>query len=273
MSITVASVGDMVRSWRELRHLSQLDLAVEAEVSQKHLSFIESGRSAPSREMVLHLAEQLDVPLRERNAMLLAAGFAPVFRDRPWNDPALAHARASIEQLLKAHEPYPALTFDRHWDILSANQAVWSLLGMVDPDLLKPPVNVLRISLHPGGLAPQIVNFTEWRGHLLDRLRRQLRITRDPALHELLQELTDYHTAPARPLPGAPLHSSADEIAIPLRLNTSGAVLSFLSTVTVFGTPVEITLSEFTLETFYPADSETAAALLSSRTDSGSAIK
>ena len=278
MSITVASVGDMVRSWRELRHLSQLDLAVEADVSQKHLSFIESGRSVPSREMVLHLAQQLDVPLRERNAMLLAAGFAPVFQDRPWNDPALGHARASIERLLKAQEPYPALTFDRHWNILSANQAVWSLLGMVDPDLLKAPANVLRISLHPGGLAPQILNFTEWRGHLLDRLRRQLRITRDPALHELLQELMGYpiepaRLDPARQAPGTPQHSSADEIAIPLRLNTGRGVLSFLSTVTVFGTPVEITLSEFTLEAFYPADSETAAALLSSRTESGSAIK
>jgi len=264
MSRTVASVGDLVRSWRELRHLSQLDLAVEAEVSQKHLSFIESGRSTPSREMVLHLAEQLDVPLRERNTMLLAAVFAPVFRDRPWNDPALARARASIEQLLKAHEPYPALTFDRHWNVLSANQAVWSLLGTVDPSLLKPPVNILRISLHPGGLAPQIVNFSEWRGHLLDRLRRQLRITRDSALNELLQELTGYPTDPAREPAGGTQHSPMDEIAIPLRLNTHGGVLSFLSTVTVFGTPVEITLSEFTLESFYPADSETAAALLSS---------
>ena len=259
MSNTVASVGDLVRSWRELRHLSQLDLAVEAEVSQKHLSFIESGRSAPSREMVLHLAEQLNVPLRERNAMLLAAGFAPVFRDRPWNDPALAQARASVERLLRAHEPYPALTFDRHWNILSANQAVWSLLGTVAPELLTPPANVLRISLHPAGLAPQIANFIEWRGHLLDRLRRQLRITRDPALQELWRELTGYSTAPA----GAPQHSPVDEIAIPLRLNTPAGVLSFLSTVTVFGTPVEITLSEFTLEAFYPADPETAAALLS----------
>jgi transcriptional regulator with XRE-family HTH domain len=169
MSATVASVGEMVRSWRELRRLSQLDLAVEAEVSQKHLSFIESGRSTPSREMVLHLAEQLDVPLRERNTMLLAAGFAPVFRDRPWDDPALGRARASVERLLTAHEPYPALTFDRHWNVLSANQAVWSLLGTVDPGLLKPPANILRISLHPAGLAPQIVNITEWRGHLLDR--------------------------------------------------------------------------------------------------------
>ena len=268
----------MVRSWRELRRLSQLDLAVEAEVSQKHLSFIESGRSTPSREMVLHLAEQLDVPLRERNTMLLAAGFAPVFRDRPWDDPALGRARASVERLLTAHEPYPALTFDRHWNVLSANQAVWSLLGTVDPGLLKPPANILRISLHPAGLAPQIVNITEWRGHLLDRLRRQLRITHDPALHELLKELTSYHSEPARALSGAPHHTPGDEIAIPLRLNTPTGVLSFLSTVTVFGTPVEITLSEFTLEAFYPADSETSAALLSPgnhqpvRTDSASAI-
>jgi transcriptional regulator with XRE-family HTH domain len=263
MSGTAASVGDMVRSWRELRRLSQLDLALEAEVSQKHLSFIESGRSTPSREMVLHLAEQLDVPLRERNSMLLAAGFAPVFRDRPWDDPALGRARASVERILTAHEPYPALTFDRHWNLLSANQAVRSLLGSVDPGLLKPPANILRISLHPAGLAPQIVNLSEWRGHLLDRLRRQLRITRDPVLHALLKELTGYHSEPAPDHTGGPHHSPADEIAIPLRLNTPAGVLSFLSTVTVFGTPVEITLSEFTLEAFYPADSETAAALLS----------
>ena len=259
MSATVASVGDMVRSWRELRRLSQLDLAVEAEVSQKHLSFIESGRSTPSREMVLLLADHLDVPLRERNTMLLAAGFAPVFRDRPWDDPALGRARASVERILAAHEPYPALTFDRHWNLLSANRAVWPLLGTVDPGLLKPPANILRISLHPEGLAPQIANLAEWRGHLLDRLRRQLRITHDPALHELLKELTGYHSDPAR----GTHESAVDEIAIPLRLNTPAGVLSFLSTVTVFGTPVEITLSEFTLEAFYPADAATSAALLS----------
>jgi transcriptional regulator with XRE-family HTH domain len=258
MSGTVASVGNMVRSWRELRRLSQLDLALEAEVSQKHLSFIESGRSAPSREMVLHLAEHLDVPLRERNTMLLAAGFAPVFRDRPWDDPALGQARASVERILTAHEPYPALTFDRHWNLLSANQAVWPLLTTVDPELLNPPANILRISLHPAGLAPQIVNLAEWRGHLLDRLRRQLRITHDPALQELLKELTSYPIEPAH----GPHQSPGDEIAIPLVLNTPAGVLSFLSTVTVFGTPVEITLSEFTLEAFYPADAETSAALL-----------
>jgi transcriptional regulator with XRE-family HTH domain len=263
MSATGASIGDMVRSWRELRRLSQLDLALEAEVSQKHLSFIESGRSAPSRDMVLHLAEHLDVPLRERNTMLLAAGFAPVFRDRPWDDPALERARASVERILSAHEPYPALTFDRHWNLLSANQAVWPLLETVDSGLLKPPANILRISLHPAGLAPQIVNLAEWRGHLLDRVRRQLRITHDPALHELLKELTAYDSDPARAVTGEPHHLPADEPAIPLRLNTPAGVLSFLSTVTVFGTAAEITLSEFTLEAFYPADAKTSAALLS----------
>jgi len=258
MSQTVASIGDLVRTWREQRHLSQLDLAVEADISQKHLSFIESGRSAPSRDMVLLLAEHLDVPLRERNAMLLAAGFAPVFRDRPLNDPALARAMASIDRLLKAHEPYPALTVDRHWNMVAANAAVAPLLVAVDPELMKPPVNVLRASLHPRGLAPLIVNLPEWRGHLLDRLKRQWRITRDPALDRLLRELTHYPTGlPAARSPTG----STDEIAVPLRLRTQRGTLSFLSTVTVFGTPVEITLSELTLEAFYPADPETLAIL------------
>jgi transcriptional regulator with XRE-family HTH domain len=259
MSQTVAFIGDLVRTWREQRHLSQLDLAVEADISQKHLSFIESGRSAPSRDMVLLLAEHLDVPLRERNAMLLAAGFAPVFRDRPLNDPALARAMASIDRLLKAHEPYPALTVDRHWNMVAANAAVAPLLVAVDPELMKPPVNVLRASLHPRGLAPLIVNLAEWRGHLLDRLRRQWRITRDPVLDKLLQELTAYPTA--RLASARPPAGSIEEIAVPLKLRTQRGTLSFLSTVTVFGTPVEITLSELTLEAFYPADPETLAIL------------
>jgi len=260
MSQTVAPIGDLVRTWREQRHLSQLDLAVEADISQKHLSFIESGRSAPSRDMVLLLAEHLDVPLRERNAMLLAAGFAPVFRDRPLNDPALARAMASIDRLLKAHEPYPALTVDRHWNMVAANAAVAPLLVAVDPELMKPPVNVLRTSLHPRGLAPLIVNLAEWRGHLLDRLKRQWRITRDPVLDKLLRELTAYPTA-ARLASARPPAGSTEEIAVPLKLRTQRGTLSFLSTVTVFGTPVEITLSELTLEAFYPADPETLAIL------------
>jgi transcriptional regulator with XRE-family HTH domain len=263
MSTDIASVGQLLRSWRELRHLSQLDLALEAEISQKHLSFIESGRSSPSREMVLHLAEQLDVPLRERNAMLLAAGFAPAFRDRPLNDPAFAQVRLSIAQLLRAHEPYPALTFDRQWNVLDANQAIWSLLASVDPELLKPPVNILRITLHPGGLASQIVNLGEWRSHLLERVKRQWRLTRDSELEALLREVGGYKIDANEPDWGGT--AKPDEIAIPLRLRVSDSVLSFISTVTVFGTALEISLSELALETFYPADPQTAAALLQHR--------
>lgn len=265
MMQATTSVGELVRSWREQRRLSQLDLSAEAEISQRHLSFIERGRSAPSREMVLRLADHLDVPLRERNALLLAAGFAPVFRDRPLSDPALAGALASIERLLKAHEPFPALTIDRHWNLCSANAAVPPLLVGVDPELMKPPVNVIRVSLHPRGLAPLIVNLAEWRGHLLDRLRRQFRLTRDPILERLLREASAY--------PGrggddrrAVAPPAGDEIATPLKLRTQDGVLSLLSTVTVFGTPTEITLSELSLEAFYPADPFTSAALGGRRT-------
>jgi transcriptional regulator with XRE-family HTH domain len=260
MSQAIAPIGQLVRSWREQRHISQLDLASEAAISQKHLSFIESGRSAPSREMVLLLAEHLDIPLRERNALLLAAGFAPIFGDRPLTDPALARAQATIERILKAHEPYPALTVDRPWTMMAANAAVAPLLAGVDPELLKPPVNVLRVSLHPRGLAPLIVNLTEWRSHLLDRLRRQLRLTRDPAIDALLQELSGYRVGALRQAEHQP-RGPQDDIAVPLRLRTHAGVLSFLSTITVFGTPLEITLSELSLEAFYPGDPETAAAL------------
>ena len=259
MSNTVTSAGPLMRSWREQRGLSQLALATEANISQKHLSFIESGRSAPSREMVLHLAEHLDIPLRERNTLLLTAGYAPLFRDRPITDPALGRARAAIESVLKAHEPYPALTVDRHWTMISANSAVAGLLVGVDPILLTPPVNVMRLSLHPRGLAPLIVNLAEWRGHLFDRLRRQFRLTRDPAIDTLIKELSGFPNA------GEPVSRNSnelvDEIAVPLRLRTHAGVLSLLSTITVFGTPVEITLSELSVEAFYPADDATAEML------------
>jgi transcriptional regulator with XRE-family HTH domain len=257
-------VGGMVGTWREVRRLSQLDLALEAEISQKHLSFIESGRSAPSRDMLLHIAEHLDVPLRERNAMLLAAGFAPAYPIRSLEDPSLALAKASVERVLKAHEPFPALAFDRHWNVVSANQAVWSLLGMVREDLLNPPVNVLRVSLHPAGLAPHIANLAGWRHHLISQLRRQFRITRDAALDALLKELNTY-PAPASGDTGAHENFPADGVAIPLRLTTPSGILSFISTVTVFGTPLEITLSELTMEAFYPADEFTKAALSGQR--------
>jgi transcriptional regulator with XRE-family HTH domain len=256
MTQTPAPVGELMRAWREQRRMSQLDLASEANISQKHLSFIESGRSAPSRDMIVHLADHLDVPLRERNALLLSAGFAPIYRERAINDPALVRARATVEQILKAHEPFPALAVDRNWNKIAANASVMALIGGVDPSLLKPPVNVLRLSLHPKGLAPMIANLAEWRHHLLERTRRQVRLTRDPALKALLEEISAY------PAPDEKLAALLDdEIAIPLKLRTPGGVLSFFSTITVFGTAVEITLSEISLEAFYPADDATAAAL------------
>lgn len=256
-------IGHLIRDWRQLRRLSQLDLALEAEISQKHLSFVESGRSQPSRDMVLLLAQHLGVPLRERNALLLAAGYAPVYLERALEDPGLQAAKSAIDLVLKGHEPYPALAVDRHWTLLAANAAVAPLLGLVaDPDLLRPPVNVLRLSLHPRGLAPAIVNLEEWRSHLLARLRQQIRATADPVLAELLTALLTY------PVPGAPArkgHASVPgeepAIVVPLRLRVGGPTLSFISTTTVFGTPVDITLSELALEAFFPADATTAQAL------------
>jgi len=246
----------MFRSWRERRRMSQIDLALHAQVSQKHVSFIESGRAAPSREMILHLAKALEVPLRERNALLNAAGFAPVFRDRPLDDPSLALALANIERLLKAHLPYPALTVDRHWNLVASNAAVAPLIVGAHPRRMEPPVNVMRLSLHPRGLAPLIVNLPEWRAHLLERLRRQALMTADRAIEALLAECEGYGGKIAAR--ADPAHH--DEIAVPLRLRTHGGVLSFLGTVTVFGTAVELSLAELSLEAFYPADDATLRA-------------
>jgi transcriptional regulator with XRE-family HTH domain len=258
------SAAEHIRAWRSRRRLSQLDLALDVGVSQKHLSFIESGRSAPSREMVLRLAEHLQVPLRERNVMLLAAGYAPVFPERSLDDPALKAARSATDLVLKGHEPFPALAVDRHWTLIAANAAVPALLAMVrDQALLQPPVNVLRLSLAPEGLAPHIVNLAEWRTHLLDRLRQQIEITADQWLEMLFAELQAY---PAPLAEGSADRTDIDYagIAIPFRLRTPGGVLSFLSTTTVFGTPVDITLSELAIEAFFPADAATATALCAS---------
>jgi len=258
----VQPVGDLLREWRQRRRMSQLDLALEAEVSTRHLSFVESGRAQPSREMVLHLAERLEVPLRERNVLLVAAGFAPVFRERQLqDDPALATARKAIDLVLKGHEPYPALAIDRHWTMVASNAAVARLIGDLDASLLQPPVNVLRLSLHPKGLAPRIANLPEWRGHLLERLRRQIDVSADPVLVELLEELRAY------PSGGGSASKKPDAIrefagvVVPLQYVTDAGTLSFFSTTTVFGTPVDITLSELALECFYPADAATAEAL------------
>jgi transcriptional regulator with XRE-family HTH domain len=260
-------VGGLLREWRQRRRMSQLDLACAADISTKHLSFMETGRSKPSREMVLHLAEQLEVPLRARNALLNAAGYAPVFPERRLDDPAMAAARQVIDLVLAGHEPHPALAVDRHWCMAAANRAVAPLMTGVDPALLRPPVNVLRVSLHPGGLAPRTVNLAEWRGHLLAGLRQQIEISGDPVLIDLLAELRSYDV-PAVPASrvGSPDRAT---VAVPFRLATDHGVLSFLSTITVFGTPIDVTLSELALECFYPADQATAEAMrqLISRAD------
>jgi len=248
-------VGDQLRDWRQRRRLSQLDLALDADISTRHLSFVETGRSTPSRELLLHLADQLAVPLRDRNAMLLAAGYAPAYAERPLDDPALKPARAAIHLLLKAHEPYPALAVDRHWNLVAANDSVALFLDGVAPELLTPPVNVLRLGLHPGGLAPRIVNFAEWRTHILDRLRQQVAATGDATLGELHVELA------ALPGPPPESHSDYGGVVVPLRLRSNDGELAFFGTITVFGTPVDITLSELAIEAFFPADEVTAKVL------------
>src|SRR5437763_1865871 len=226
-------IGDHLREWRQRRHLSQLDLAGDAEISARHLSFVETGRAAPSREMVLKLAERLEVPLRERNVLLVAAGFAPAFAQRPLDDPALKSARAAIDLVLKAHEPNPALAYDRHWNLVSANRMVMPLLQGVSARLLAQPFNILRLAFHPEALAPRTVNLAEWSSHLLDRLRRQCEAPADPELIKLHHELKAY-PVPAR---SAPL--AAETVAIPFKMRLGDEIMSFMSTTMVFGTPVD----------------------------------
>jgi hypothetical protein len=250
-------VGDHLREWRMRRRMSQMDQPPEPEIYTRHLSFLETGRAQPSREMVLHLADQLEVPLRERNVILVAAGFAPVFPERSLEDPGLAAARRAVDVILKAHEPYPALVVDLRWNLVAANSAALPLLDGVDPELLTPPINVVRASLHPKGLAPRIANLGEWHAHIVERLRRQAELTADPGLIALLEEIRGY------PRPAAPDRRPEDYggVAIPFQLMVGDAMLSMFGTTTVFGTPVDITLSELTLETFFPADAATAEAL------------
>jgi transcriptional regulator with XRE-family HTH domain len=250
------TIGDHVKVWRTRRRLSQLHCALDVRMSQRHLSFIESNRAIPSRDMVLRIAEHLDVPLRDRNAMLLAAGYAPHYHERTLDDPALQAARGAINLILKGHEPYPAIAVDRHWTLLAANDALAGLMELVsDEKLLRSPVNVLRLSLDPGGLAPHIINLAEWSHHLLVRLRRQIELSADPGLEALLKDLL------ALPLPEHESGMTDHGVVLPLRIATPAGQLSFFSTITVFGTPVEITLSEIALEAFYPADAATAEAL------------
>ncbi|RIK37994.1 MAG: transcriptional regulator [Chloroflexi bacterium] len=254
------SVGMLLRNWRQQRRMSQLDLALRAEVSARHISFLETGRAQPSREMVLRLAEQLDVPLRERNTLLVSAGYAPVYRQSNLDDPTMGAAKQAIDLVLRGHEPYPALAVDRHWNLIAANAAVTPLLAGVAPELLQPPINVLRISMHPGGLAGAIENPAAWREHVLARLQRQIDATGDQVLLGLRDELRAYPAADAV-VPGSAVPGRQEQIVIPLRLRYGDQLLSFLTTTTVFGAPLDITLAELALELFYPADAATAAAL------------
>ncbi len=251
--------GELLRDWRQRRRLSQLDLAIAANISSRHLSFVETGRARPSSEMILHLAEHLDVPLRDRNALLLAGGFAPAYPERGLAAPELHAVQRALKRVLAGHEPYPAVVVNRWWELVEANSGIALFTSHVDnASLLEPPVNVLRLSLHPDGMAPRIANLPEWRAHLLTRLHRQAQATGDPRLAALHDELGAYpggEGAPPKPT----------DVAVPLRYRTDTNAgtqeLSFLSITAVIGTPMDVTVEELAIESFYPADDETAAAL------------
>ncbi|MEU8919630.1 helix-turn-helix transcriptional regulator [Kitasatospora sp. NPDC048545] len=275
-SPTGTGVGPLLRGWRERRQLSQLQLALRADSSARHLSFVENGRSRPSRELVLRLAEQLDVPVRERNTLLLAAGYAPQYPETPLDDPTMDALRGGVERLLAAHDPYPALVLDGGFRVLAANRSLGLLLDGVAPRLLEPPLNAVRITLHPDGLAPRIVNLRQWRRHLLERMERRMELVPAEPLQRLYEEVRSYPEpadGPAHGPAGGPAGSATDghadgpatdpaedgfPFALPMRIRHRGQVLSFLSTVTTFNTPLDVTVSELAMETFLPADAETA---------------
>jgi len=252
-----ARIGPLLRDWRERRRMSQLDLALGAGVSARHVSFIETGRSKPSAEMVVQLAEYLDVPLRDRNGLLLAAGYAPAYGQRGLDEPEMGPVRDAIDRVLRGHEPYPAVVVDRHWGLMAANRTVPILTEGSADHLLEPPANVLRIALHPEGMAPRIINLGEWRAHLLDRLGRQAVASGDPALFALHEELAGYPGGGG----GHSVDLEAGEIAVPLRVRAGDAELAFISTATTFGTAVDVTVSELSIESFFPADDQTAGYL------------
>ena len=247
-------VGPLLRAWRERRRISQLELALRAGSSARHISFVETGRSRPSEEMVLRLAEQLDVPVRERNALLLAAGYAPHYPETPLDDPALAALRSGVERLIQGYEPYPALVVDATYDVVAANRGILMLLDGVPAALLEPPLNAMRLTLHPQGLAPRILNLREWRGHLLHQMERQIALHRSAPLRRLYEEVAAYPVPqeaegePAEPVP---------HFALPLRIEHGGRTLSFVSSISTFNTPMDVTVAELAIETFLPADPAT----------------
>jgi transcriptional regulator with XRE-family HTH domain len=253
-----APIGEQLRSWRERRQLSQLELSLAADVSARHLSFVENGRAQPGRDLILRLATELDVPLRDRNAMLVSAGFAPVFRHRRFDDPSFDSVRAIITATLETHKPFPAYVIDRHWSVVASNSAIPELFEGVAPELLIAPINVVRMILHPRGIAPRLLNFSTWRRHYLTQLRRQIVLTGDPVLEELYRDATSY---PLQGSEDAQNEGSVDGPAIAFEVMTSLGRLSFLSATTVFGSPADVTLEEIALELLYPANTFTAQAV------------
>jgi transcriptional regulator with XRE-family HTH domain len=251
---TLRHIGDMLRDWRQRRHLSQRALANAAGVSPRAVSELEAGRRLPNLGAILRLTERLEIPLRDRNAMLVAAGHEAAFSARPPGDPALAGLWAMVEQAVRSPAPFPALALDRRWRIVASNDALRGLIAGVDPALLSAPINWARVVLHPAGLAPRIANLNDWREHVLNRLRRHFDLTGAAFVADLLEEIGDYPVpAPTHPGP------TPDGIAVPLRLMTVDGLLSFYSATSAFGSAIDVTLSELTIEAFYPADEETAA--------------
>ena len=252
------AIGDRLRAWRERRRLSQMEVSLRAEVSARHLSFVETGRARPGRELILRLAEELQIPLRDRNALLVSAGFAPVFQQRPFSDRSFDSVRAILELALETHKPFPAYVIDRHWTVVASNSAIPEMYEGVAPELLRPPINVIRLMLDPRGMASRIVNFTAWRVHLLAQLRRQLSLTADPVLERLLREALAYPGGSADDGRSADDgHAAVDGPAMPLEVATRFGRLSFMGATTVFGTPADVTLEEIALEVLYPADAFT----------------
>jgi transcriptional regulator with XRE-family HTH domain len=249
------TVGELLRHWRKRRGLSQLDVAASTGVSTRHLSFVETGRSRPSRELLTYLAGVLDVPLRERNLLLRAAGYAPVYRETPLDDPTMERIRDALHKVLDGHLPFPALVQDRWRTLIRANGPTMAVLRDCLPEsFLVPPVNLLRMALHPDGLARHIRNFDEYAGHLVGRVEREVAGSGDPRLREMLDEVAGFPHVPS-----APTEELASRIAVPLRLSSLGAELSMFSTIATFGTALDVTVDELTVEMFFPADAATDA--------------
>ncbi|MFF4211712.1 helix-turn-helix domain-containing protein [Streptomyces sp. NPDC001796] len=258
-------IGPLLRGWRERRRVSQLELALRAGSSARHISFIETGRSRPSEEMVLRLAEHLEVPVRERNALLLAAGYAPHYPETPLDDPSMEALRAGVERLLQGYEPYPALVVDATYEVVAANRGIAMFLEGVPDRLLTPPLNAMRLTLHPEGLAPRIRNLAEWRGHLLAQMERQIALQRSPALRALYEEVAAYPVRARSESASGPGEESEQVpyFALPMRIEHEGRVLSFVSSISTFNTPMDVTVAELAIETFLPADPATVKYLQS----------